>query len=190
MAREISRQTFLRGAAGALAIGAAFGSGRLGSVRATVQAAAPRAAFERVMTMEDKAAATLSRPRLYAVLLTTFAAFALAIAGVGLFGVLSYTVSQRAREIGVRSALGAQVADIVGLVLRQSMAIAGAGVVIGLIASLWLARGLQRFLFGVTSHDLASFAAVALLLIVVAALASVVPARRAARVDPVKVLRG
>jgi ABC-type antimicrobial peptide transport system permease subunit len=116
--------------------------------------------------------------------------FALAIAGVGLFGVLSYTVAQRAREIGVRSALGARVIDIVGLVLRQSMAIAGAGVAAGLLASLWLTRGLQRFLFGVTATDLVSFAAVALVLIVVAALASIVPARRAARVDPVKVLKG
>ena len=103
----------------------------LGSDRAAVRAAAPSAPLEGVMTMEDKAAATLSRPRLYAVLLTTFAAFALAIAGVGLFGVLSYTVAQRAREIGVRSALGAQVSDIVGLVLRQSMTIAAAGVVVG-----------------------------------------------------------
>jgi cell division protein FtsX len=164
--------------------------GMIGALRTAVRAVAPDAPLDRVMTMEDKAAATLARPRLYAVLLTTFAAFALAIAGVGLFGVLSYTVAQRAREIGVRSALGAQVADIVGLVLRQSMTIAGIGVVVGLIASLWLARGLQKFLFGVTSHDLASMMAVALLLIVVAAIASIVPARRAARVDPVKVLRG
>jgi predicted permease len=162
----------------------------LGTLRSTAQAAAPTAPLEGVMTMEDKAAATLARPRLYAVLLTTFAAFALAIAGVGLFGVLSYTVAQRAREIGVRSALGARVIDIVGLVLRQSMAIAGAGVAAGLLASLWLTRGLQRFLFGVTATDLVSFAAVALVLIVVAALASIVPARRAARVDPVKVLKG
>jgi predicted permease len=161
----------------------------IGAVRAAVRAAAPTAPLEGVMTMEDKAAATLSRRRLYAVLLTTFAAFALTIAGVGLFGVLSYTVAQRAREIGVRSALGAQVADIVWLVLRQAMTIAVAGVVVGSIASLWLAGGLQTLLFGVTAHDPASFAAVALLLIVVAAIASVVPARRAARVDPVKVLR-
>jgi predicted permease len=160
------------------------------AVRSAAQAAVPHAPIEGIMTMDDKAAATLSRPRLYAILLTTFAAFALAIAGVGLFGVLSYTVAQRAREIGVRSALGAQVSDIVGLVLRQSMAIAGVGVFVGMIASMWLARGLQRFLYGVTSHDPVSLGAVALLLIVVAGIASVVPARRAARVDPVKVLRG
>ena len=105
------------------------------------------------MTMEDRVTATLSRPRLYAVLLGTFAAFALAIAGVGLFGVLSYTVAQRAREIGVRTALGAQVRDIVGLVVGQSMAIAGAGIAAGLVASFWLTGALQKFLYGVTPHD-------------------------------------
>jgi len=160
------------------------------SVRAAAQAVAPNAPLEGVMTMEDKAAATLSKPRLYAVLLSTFAAFALVIAGVGLFGVLSYTVAQRAREIGVRSALGAQVGDIVALVVRQSMAIAVAGLVVGLLAALWLTRGLRTFLYGVTAHDVASFGAVAVLLLIVAAIASIVPARRAASVDPVKVLRG
>jgi putative ABC transport system permease protein len=75
-------------------------------------------------------------------------------------------------------------------VLRQSMAIAGAGLAAGLLASLWLTRALQKFLYGVTPHDLVSFAAVAALLIVVAAIASIIPARRAARVDPVAVLRG
>jgi putative ABC transport system permease protein len=162
----------------------------LPALRMAAQAAAPSAPLEGVMTMEDKAAATLSRPRLYAVLLTTFAAFALTIAGVGLFGVLSYSVAQRTREIGIRSALGARVADIVALVLRQSMAIAAGGLAVGLVASLWLSRIVQTFLFGVTAHDPVSFAAVALLLLVVAAVASIVPARRAARVDPVKVLRG
>jgi len=160
------------------------------ALRLVTSGAAPSAPFDSIMTMEDRVSQSLARPRLYAVLLGTFAAFALAIAGVGLFGVLSYTVAQRAREIGVRSALGAQVRDIIGLVVRQSMAIAGAGVLVGLLASLWLVRGLQRFLFGVAPHDLASFAGVAAILLVVAALASIVPARRAARVDPVKVLRG
>jgi predicted permease len=159
------------------------------SLRSIAQAAAPGAPLDAIMTMEDKLAQTLSRPRLYALLLGTFAAFALAIAGVGLFGVLSYSVAQRAREIGVRSALGAQVRDIVGLVLRQSMTIAAAGLAIGLTASLWLTSALQRYLFGVTAHDAASFAAVGVVLLGVAALASVVPARRAARVDPVRVLR-
>ena len=160
------------------------------ALRLAASSAAPTAPFDSIMTMEDRVSASLARPRLYAVLLGTFAAFALAIAGVGLFGVLSYTVAQRAREIGIRSALGAQVRDIIGLVVRQSMAITGAGVLIGLLASLWLVRALQKFLFGVAPHDMASFAGVAAILVVVAALASIVPARRAARVDPVKVLRG
>lgn len=159
-------------------------------LRLAASGAAPTAPFDSIMTMDDRVSQSLARPRLYAVLLGTFAAFALAIAGVGLFGVLSYTVAQRAREIGVRSALGAQVRDIIGLVVRQSMAIAGAGVLAGLLASLWLVRGLQKFLFGVAPHDAASFAGVTVLLLVVAALASIVPARRAARVDPVQVLRG
>lgn len=159
------------------------------AVRTIVRDAAPRAPLESIMTMEDRVATSLSRPRLYAVLLGTFALFALAIAGVGLFGVLSYAVALRAREIGVRTALGAQVRDIVRLVVSQSLAIAFGGVAIGLVASFWLTRALQNFLFGVTPRDAVSFAAVAAVLLFVAVLASIVPARRAARVDPVKVLR-
>ncbi|HZR22045.1 MAG TPA: ABC transporter permease [Vicinamibacterales bacterium] len=159
------------------------------SVRVAAQTSAPSAVVEGVMTMEDKAAATLSRPRLYAVLLTTFGAFALTIAGVGLFGVLSYSVALRAREIGVRAALGARASDIIALVLRQAMAIALTGIGVGLLASVWLTRALQGLLFGVTAHDATTFAAVAAVLLVVSALATVLPARRAATLDPVKVLR-
>jgi putative ABC transport system permease protein len=164
-------------------------SGAVPTLRAIAKQAAPSAPLQSIMTMEDRVSASLAKPRLYAVLLGTFAAFALAIAGVGLFGVLSYTVAQRAREIGVRAALGAQVRDIVGLVLRQSMIIAAAGLVLGLTVSLWLTSALRTYLFGVTPRDTISFAAVAIVLLAVAALASIVPARRAARVDPVRVLR-
>jgi predicted permease len=160
------------------------------SLRAIVGTAAPAAPLESVMTMQDRVADSLARPRLYAVLLGTFALFALAVAAVGLFGVLSYSVALRAREIGVRCALGAQVTDIVAMVLRQAVAIAGAGLAIGLVASFWAGAALRTFLYGVTPHDGVSFAAVALVLLVVSVLASVVPARRAARVDPVQVLRG
>jgi len=141
------------------------------------------------MTMRDRVADTLANPRLYAVLLGAFALFGLLIAGVGLFGVLSYSVAQRSREIGVRAALGAQVRDIVRLVLRQSMAIALSGVAAGIIASFWIAQALRQFLYGVSPRDAVSFAVVALVLLVVAAIATIVPARRAASVDPVKVLR-
>jgi putative ABC transport system permease protein len=159
------------------------------TLRAIVAAAAPGAPVESVMTMRDRVAESLAQPRLYAVLLGTFASFALAIAGVGLFGVLSYSVAQRAREIGVRSALGAQVRDIVVLVLGQSMTIAVGGLLAGLVASYWVSQALRTFLYGVSPHDTLTFAAVAAVLLVVAALASLVPARRAASVDPVKVLR-
>jgi hypothetical protein len=159
------------------------------SVRGAAQTAATDAVVEGVMTMEDKVATTLSRPRLYAVLLTTFAAFALTIAGVGLFGVLSYTVALRAREIGVRTALGARALDIVGLVLKQSMGIALTGVSAGVLASMWLTRALQGLLFGVTSHDLVTFVGVTALLLVVTAIATITPARRAATLDPIKALR-
>ena len=146
--------------------------------------------MESIRTLEDLISASLARPHLYAVLLGTFAALALAIAGVGLFGVLSYTVAQRSREIGVRAALGAQPRDIVGLVVWQSLRIAGAGLAAGLLCAFWLAGTLQKFLYGLTPHDASTFGEVALLLIVVAAVASYIPARRAARVDPVRVLRG
>jgi len=159
------------------------------SLRAIVGATAPAAPLESVMTMQDRVGESLAKPRLYAILLGTFAAFALIIAAVGLFGVLSYSVALRAREIGVRSALGAQIGDIVALVIRQAIAIAGIGLAIGVVASLWLTAALRTFLYGVTSHDALSFAVVAALLLVVAIVASVVPARRAARVDPVTVLR-
>jgi putative ABC transport system permease protein len=160
------------------------------TLRDIVRSAAPAAPLESVMTMRDRVAASLANPRLYAALLGAFAAFALLIAGIGLFGVLSYSVAQRAREIGVRSALGAQLRDIIALVVGQSMAIAVGGLAAGFVASFWVNRALRTFLYGVTPHDTLSFAAVAALLLLVAALASVIPARRAARIDPVRVLRG
>jgi putative ABC transport system permease protein len=158
-------------------------------LRDIVRTAAPTAPLESVMTMRERVADSLANPRLYAALLGAFALFGLLIAGVGLFGVLSYSVAQRSREIGVRAALGAQVRDIVGLVLRQSMAIALTGVAAGIVASFWISRTLQQFLYGVRPHDAVSFTAVAVLLLVVAGVATIVPARRAASVDPAKVLR-
>ena len=160
------------------------------ALRSIAKAVSPSAPLEWITPLDDRLAETLARPRLYAVLLAAFAAFALVIAGVGLFGVLSYSVAQRAREIGVRTALGARMADIVRLVVGQSLAIAGGGLAAGLIASFWLTGTLRTYLHGVTPHDPLSFVSVAAALLAVAAAASIVPARRAARVDPVRVLRG
>ncbi len=142
-----------------------------------------------IMTLDERVMTSLARPRAYATLLAAFALGAVLIAGVGLFGVLSYGVAQRAREIGVRTALGAQSRDIVTLVLRQGLVMAAAGLVVGLGASLAAARVLSSFLYGVTAYDAASFLAVAFVLAAVVALACIVPARRAARVDPLTALR-
>lgn len=158
-------------------------------LRSLVREQAPSVALDSVMTMEERVMTSLAKPRLYAVVLAGFGAFAIAIAGVGLFGVLSYTVAQRSREIGVRTALGARPSDIVALVLRQVAVMLAAG----LTAGLWLAfagsRWLTTVLYGVAPHDLVSFLVVPALLSVVAAVACIVPARRAACVDPLRALR-
>jgi predicted permease len=146
-------------------------------------------AVDTIVTMEERVMTSLAKPRLYAVLVGAFGGFALFIAGVGLFGVLAYSVAQRRREIAVRTALGAQTRDIVGLVLKQAAAVAAAGVTAGLAASFALSGLLSAFLYGVAPHDAVSFATVAALLVLVTAAACIVPARRAARVDPFKTLR-
>jgi putative ABC transport system permease protein len=132
---------------------------------------------------------SLAKPRLYAVVLAWFGVFALLIAGVGLFGVLSFSVAQRTREIGVRSALGAQAHDIVALVLRQMLWIVGIGVLLGLAATLSGVRLLSVVLYGISAHDPLTFVAVPIVIVVVATVACVVPARRAAKVDPLTALR-
>jgi predicted permease len=142
-----------------------------------------------VMPFDQRVRMTLARPRLYAVLLAGFAGFALVIAGVGLFGVLSYSVAQRSRELAIRSALGARRADIFRLVLRQGLAVTLAGLAAGLIASAWLARQLATQLYGVTPHDTLTFLLVPLLLLIAGAVACAIPAWRAARLDPLRVLR-
>jgi predicted permease len=159
------------------------------TLRSLVHEQAPTVALDSVMTMEDRVMTSLEKPRLYAVVLAWFGAFALLIAGVGLFGVLSSNVAQRTREIGVRSALGAGASDIVALVLRQTLWIVGAGVAIGVAAALIGVRMLSAFLYGVRPHDALTFVAVPIVIVAVAAVACLVPARRAAKVDPLIALR-
>jgi ABC-type antimicrobial peptide transport system permease subunit len=141
------------------------------------------------MTMEDRLERTLARPRLYAVLLSGFAAFALLVAGIGLFGGLSYSVAQRRREIGVRTALGATPANIVALVMRQGAAITVAGLVVGLGVAAAAGQVLGAYLFGVPPFDPATFGAVAGAIAFVALLACAIPTRRAARIDALTALR-
>jgi predicted permease len=142
-----------------------------------------------VMTMEAKLGASLARPRLYAALLGGFAGFAVLVCGIGLYGAMSQSVTQRRRELGVRAALGARPANLVKLVAGQAGILAVAGTAVGLALAWVLARQVSTLLFGISVHDPISFGLVPVLLLVTAALASALPARRATKVDPVSVLK-
>ena len=168
---------------------AADPSGLAPLVRAIVREQAPALVLDSVMTMENRLMSSLSRPRAYALVLGAVAGFALAIAAVGLFGVLSYSVAQRSREIGVRSALGAQASDILILVLRSGMTITIAGLTAGLAAAALLAESLSKILYGVRPFDPVTFTVVPVVLALAAALACVAPARRAVRIDPIRAMR-
>ena len=122
-------------------------------------------------------------------LLTIFAGVALILAAIGIFGVLSYAVSQRTREIGIRMALGAQERTVIGLIVRQAMILVASGVAAGTVAALIVSQTMTKMLFSVTPTDPATFASVAGVLIAVALFASYLPARRATRVDPIVALR-
>jgi ABC-type antimicrobial peptide transport system permease subunit len=142
-----------------------------------------------VQTMSDRMGRSLARQRFSTVMLGAFAAFALLLAVVGVYGVISHLVSQGARDIGLRMALGAARGRILLMVLRQGLELTGAGVILGLLLAAALTRVMASLLFKVSSTDIATFAAVPLMLIATAMVASYIPARRAMRVDPVVALR-
>jgi predicted permease len=143
----------------------------------------------RVLTMEQRVAESLARRRFSTLLLGLFAGFALALAAIGIYGVMAYLVSQGTREIGIRMALGASQRGILRLVVKQGLALASCGVGLGLVLAVAFSRLVSSQLFGVQSTDPLTFAAIALLLLMVAVLASYIPARRAARIDPMISLR-
>ncbi|MGB7921785.1 MAG: ABC transporter permease [Pyrinomonadaceae bacterium] len=143
----------------------------------------------RVKTMTEVAAASVAGQRFNMLLLGIFAAVALMLAAVGIYGVISYTVTQRTHEIGIRMALGAQTRDVLKLILGQGLLLAVIGVVIGIAGAFALTRVMTSLLFNVSATDPATFASVALLLVCVALLASYIPARRAMKVDPMIALR-
>src|SRR5262245_13752428 len=142
-----------------------------------------------VQTMAALASDVVSQPRFRTILLGLFASLALVLATVGVFGVLSYFVTERTQEIGVRMALGAQPADVVRMVVVKAAGLAGLGSAIGLLAAVPLSRSMRALLFEVPPFDVVTFSLVALALVAVAAAASYWPARRATRVDPVTALR-
>jgi predicted permease len=143
-----------------------------------------------VRTLDEIVSRSISQPRFYMSLLATFAAVALTLAAIGIFGVLSYAVAQRTREIGIRMALGAQHGSVLGLIVREAMVMAGGGVVLGVVAAFLLTEWLvATLLFETSPHDPATFVVVAAVLTTVSLAAAYIPARRATRVDPIVALR-
>jgi predicted permease len=161
----------------------------VGLVRQAVDEIDHREVIYGVETLEDVVAGSLATRRLTMTLLGIFAALALGLSCVGVYGVVSYLVGQRTHEIGVRMALGAQRADVIRLVLNEGAKMAGIGVGAGIIGAWSLTRLMANELFGVGAHDPLTFVAVAVLLLLVALLACLLPARRATRVEPVIALR-
>ncbi len=159
------------------------------SLRAAVAAVDRTVPVSETLTLEQVVAGLKAASRFTTLLLAAFAAVALLLAAIGTYGVLSYVVSRRAREIGVRMALGAQRADVVRMVLGHAAWLAGAGTVSGVAAALATTHVLEGLLVGVTRTDAVTFAVVPVLLAGVALLAAYVPARRATRVDALTVLR-
>ena len=143
----------------------------------------------RVETMEDAVARQVAPTRFYMILAGAFAVLAAALAAVGLYGVAAYSASRRTREIGLRMALGAPSAGISKLVLGQGLRPAGWGLAVGLVLAYFGARILEVVLYGVEPRDPVTFVGVSMLLVVVATVATIVPARRASRIDPVAALR-
>ena len=160
------------------------------ALAAAVREADPRLVADLIVPLEQRLLTTLARPRMYAALLGGLAGFALLIAAVGLFGLLSYSVSLRRRELAIRCALGARRSDLVRTVLLQGLSVTLTGAATGTLISAWLTRALSTQLYGVTTHDPATFIAVPLLLVIVGSIACILPGVRAARIDPVRVLRG
>jgi ABC-type lipoprotein release transport system permease subunit len=159
------------------------------AVRQEVRALSRHISITHVRTMEEFVSESILQPRLRTWMLAAFSVLALALASVGLYGVLSYSVTQTRREIGIRIALGATQGAVLRMVIGRGLWTTMVGVGIGAVAALVVTRVLRSLLFGVSSTDLLSFTGAALLLVVVAALSSYLPARRAMSIDPATALK-
>ncbi len=163
--------------------------GVLHAAREAVQSVDPEMPIYGAASMDDLIAKSVSQPRFDSILLASFAALALILAAVGIYGVMSYSVVQRRQEIGIRMALGAGRRSVTRMVVREGAVLAGTGIALGIVAAPAVSHLIAAFLFGVTPKDPATICGVSVLLLVVALLACYLPARRASRVDPMAALR-
>jgi putative ABC transport system permease protein len=159
-------------------------------VRAELAAIDPDLPPGPAFALQDLLDRSMAQPRFQTLLLGAFALVALVLAAVGVYGLISYSVAQRTREIGIRVALGAQPTHVLGQIMREGVTLALVGIGLGLLGALAAARAISTFLFGVRASDPLTFAVVAAILLAVACIASYVPSRRALRVDPITALRG
>jgi hypothetical protein len=159
------------------------------ALRSAVAKLDPQVPVTRVRSLNEVVAASVSAPRSLAILLLAFGGLALSIGGVGVYSLIAYVVSWRTREIGIRLALGAMRWEIVSAVVKQSLVLAGAGAVAGLVTAALLMRFLRSFLFGVSALDPLTFCTVPVVTMLLAMFAASIPARRAASVDPMETLR-
>src|SRR5690606_5326052 len=158
-------------------------------LREELQALDPNLPLDNVRPVDDLLADSVAQPRFYMTLLLLFAAVAVVLAAVGIFGVMSFAVAQRRREIGIRMALGAPHASVLRLVLRDGMIVTVAGISIGITAALALSRVMESLLYGVAATDAVALAGATVILAGTALVASCLPARRAASMDPLLALR-
>jgi predicted lysophospholipase L1 biosynthesis ABC-type transport system permease subunit len=160
------------------------------SIRSEIRAIDPTLAIAEFTPLDQLVARSVARPRFYTALLALFAGVALALAATGIFGVMSYAVAQRAREISIRMALGARTGNVLLMIVGRAVALAALGLSIGIAVALALGRVIRQQLFGVPLVDPITLGVVVLVLIASATVASLVPARRAAGLDPGTALRG
>ena len=159
------------------------------TVRRDVHALDPNLPIHGIRTMENVISESIATARFRTSLLALFAAVALVLAMIGIYGVMSYAVTQRTQEIGIRMALGARVTDVLQLVVKNGMSLATIGAVVGLAGAFAVTRLMTSLLFGVSPTDTVTFSLVTIGLMIIALLACYIPARRATKVDPLIVLR-
>jgi ABC-type antimicrobial peptide transport system permease subunit len=159
------------------------------AIRAEVNALDPELPLADVQTLDEYLTNSVAQPQFNARLLAIFGAIAMILTAIGLYGVMAYSVAERTRELGIRRALGAQVGDLLGLVIRQGMKLVLAGVVVGMAGALALTHLISGLLFGVTATDPFTFVGSSLLVTIVTLLACWIPAWRATKVDPIIALR-